>query len=82
MAVTVPGGWMTVVEDFIAIINPLKTAILPVCSAKEVTVAVKSGLAHESHYLCYHRVNDRAETAQPKVQALAGFLENPVRMLV
>ncbi len=29
-----------------------------------------------------HRISDGAEAAQPKVQALAGFLENPVRMLV
>ncbi len=27
------------------------------------------------------RVSDGAEAAQLKVQALAGFLENPVRML-
>jgi len=32
--------------------------------------------------LADHRVSDGAEAAQPKVQALAGFLENPVRMLV
>jgi pyruvate/2-oxoglutarate dehydrogenase complex dihydrolipoamide acyltransferase (E2) component len=29
-----------------------------------------------------HHVSDGAEAAQPKVQVLAGFLENPVRMLV
>jgi pyruvate/2-oxoglutarate dehydrogenase complex dihydrolipoamide acyltransferase (E2) component len=28
-----------------------------------------------------HRVSDGAEAAQPKVQKLAEFLENPVRML-
>jgi len=28
------------------------------------------------------RISDGAEAAQPKVQALAEFLENPVRMLV
>jgi pyruvate/2-oxoglutarate dehydrogenase complex dihydrolipoamide acyltransferase (E2) component len=27
-----------------------------------------------------HRVRDGAEAAQPKVQALAGFLQNPVRV--
>ena len=29
-----------------------------------------------------HRVSDGAEAVQPQVQVLAGFLENPVRMLV
>jgi pyruvate/2-oxoglutarate dehydrogenase complex dihydrolipoamide acyltransferase (E2) component len=29
-----------------------------------------------------HRISDAAEAAQPKVQKLAEFLENPVRMLV
>jgi hypothetical protein len=29
-----------------------------------------------------HQVSDRADAAQPKVQKLAEFLENPVRMLV
>ena len=29
-----------------------------------------------------HRVSNGEAAAQPQVQALAGFLENPVRMLV
>jgi pyruvate/2-oxoglutarate dehydrogenase complex dihydrolipoamide acyltransferase (E2) component len=29
-----------------------------------------------------HRVSNGAEAAQPKVQSLASFLENPARMLV
>ena len=55
---------MTVVEDFIAIINPLKTAILPVCSAKEVTVAeLKAGWRMKAAASVPHRVSYGAECA-------------------
>jgi len=78
------------VEDFIAIINPPEAAILAIGSAREVPVVV-GGEGHPSELgigwrmkatiSVDHRVSDGAEAAQ-FMQALAGFLENPVRMLV
>lgn len=73
------------VEDFIAIINPPEAAILAISSAREVPVvdngAVKVGWRMKATISVDHRVSDGAEAAQ-FMQALAGFLENPVRMLV
>jgi pyruvate dehydrogenase E2 component (dihydrolipoamide acetyltransferase) len=73
------------VEDFIAIINPPEAAILAISSAREVPVvesgAVKIGWRMKATISVDHRVSDGAEAAQ-FMQALAGFLENPVRMLV
>ncbi|MFZ5879061.1 MAG: dihydrolipoamide acetyltransferase family protein [Chloroflexota bacterium] len=73
------------VEDFIAIINPPEAAILAIGSAREVPVVdggqVKAGWRMKATISVDHRISDGAEAAQ-FMQALAGFLENPVRMLV
>jgi pyruvate dehydrogenase E2 component (dihydrolipoamide acetyltransferase) len=73
------------VEDFIAIINPPEAAILAISSAREVPVVeggqVKPGWRMKATISVDHRISDGAEAAQ-FMQALAGFLENPVRMLV
>ena len=73
------------VEDFIAIVNPPEAAILAISSAREVPVvengALKVGWRMKTTISVDHRVSDGAEAAQ-FMQALAGFLENPVRMLV
>ena len=73
------------VEDFIAIINPPEAAILSISSAREVPVVesgeLKVGWRMKATISVDHRVSDGAEAAQ-FMQALAGFLENPVRMLV
>lgn len=73
------------VENFIAIVNPPEAAILAVGSAREVPVVesgeLKVGWRMKATISVDHRVSDGAEAAQ-FMQALAGFLENPVRMLV
>jgi pyruvate dehydrogenase E2 component (dihydrolipoamide acetyltransferase) len=73
------------VEEFIAIINPPEAAILAIGSAQEKPVVengqIKVGWRMKATVSVDHRVSDGAEAAQ-FMQALAGFLENPVRMLV
>ncbi|HEY5269080.1 MAG TPA: dihydrolipoamide acetyltransferase family protein [Anaerolineales bacterium] len=73
------------VENFIAIINPPEAAILAVSSARQVPVvdggAIKPGWRMKVTISVDHRVSDGVEAAR-FMQALAGFLENPVRMLV
>jgi pyruvate dehydrogenase E2 component (dihydrolipoamide acetyltransferase) len=73
------------VEDFIAIINPPEAAILAISSAREVPVVenseLKVGWRMKATISVDHRISDGAEAAQ-FMQSLAGFLENPVRMLV
>ena len=73
------------VEEFIAIINPPEAAILAISSAREVPVVesgeLKVGWRMKATISVDHRVSDGAEAAQ-FMQTLAGFLENPVRMLV
>ena len=78
------------VEDFIAIINPPEAGILAISSAREVPVVVRAdgrppqleiGWRMKATISVDHRVSDGAEAAQ-FMQTLAGFLENPVRMLV
>ena len=73
------------VEEFIAIINPPEAAILAIGSAREMPVVengqVKVGSRMKATISVDHRVSDGAEAAQ-FMQTLAGFLENPVRMLV
>jgi pyruvate dehydrogenase E2 component (dihydrolipoamide acetyltransferase) len=73
------------VDEFIAIINPPEAAILAIGSAKEVPVVeggqIKPGWRMKATISVDHRVSDGAEAAQ-FMQALAGFLENPMRMLV
>jgi len=73
------------VEDFIAIINPPEAAILAIASAREVPVVengqIKAGWRMKATISVDHRVSDGAEAAQ-FMQALAKYLEEPVRMLV
>jgi pyruvate dehydrogenase E2 component (dihydrolipoamide acetyltransferase) len=73
------------VEDFIAIINPPEAAILAISSAREVPVIengqVVPGWRMKATISVDHRVSDGAEAAQ-FMQALAKYLEEPVRMLV
>jgi len=72
-------------DEFIAIINPPEAAILAIGSAKEVPVVengqIKPGWRMKATISVDHRVSDGAEAAQ-FMQALAGYLENPVAMLV
>jgi pyruvate dehydrogenase E2 component (dihydrolipoamide acetyltransferase) len=73
------------VEHFIAIINPPEAAILAVGSARQVPVVedgeIKPGWRMKATISVDHRVSDGAEAAQ-FMQALAGYLENPVSMLI
>jgi pyruvate dehydrogenase E2 component (dihydrolipoamide acetyltransferase) len=73
------------VENFSAIINPPEAGILAVGSAREVPIVedgeIKPGWRMKATLSVDHRVSDGAEGAR-FLQALAGFLENPVRMLV
>jgi pyruvate dehydrogenase E2 component (dihydrolipoamide acetyltransferase) len=73
------------VEHFIAIINPPEAAILAVGSALEVPVVedgeIKPGLRMKATLSVDHRVSDGAEGAR-FMQALAKYLEEPLRLLV
>jgi pyruvate dehydrogenase E2 component (dihydrolipoamide acetyltransferase) len=73
------------VENFIAIINPPETAILAIGSAREVAVSengvVKTGWRMKATISVDHRLSDGVEAAR-FMQALAVFLEEPLRMLV
>jgi pyruvate dehydrogenase E2 component (dihydrolipoamide acetyltransferase) len=73
------------VEHFIAIINPPEAAILAVGSAQQVPVVedgeIKSGWRMKATISVDHRVSDGAEAAQ-FMQALAKYLEEPLRLLV
>ena len=73
------------VENFSAIINPPEAGIIAVGSARQVPVVeggeIKVGWRMKATISVDHRVSDGAEAAQ-FMQALAGFLENPVSMLV
>jgi len=73
------------VEHFIAIINPPEAAILAVGSAMEVPVVengeIKPGLRMKATLSVDHRVSDGAEGAR-YMQALAKYLEEPLRLLV
>ena len=73
------------VEHFIAIINPPEAAILAVGSVKDVPVVVdgelRAGTRMKATLSADHRVTDGAEAAQ-FLQALAKFLEAPLRLLV
>jgi pyruvate dehydrogenase E2 component (dihydrolipoamide acetyltransferase) len=73
------------VEHFIAIINPPEAAILAVGSALEVPVVengeIKPGLRMKATISVDHRVSDGAEAAQ-FMQALAKYLEEPLRLMV
>lgn len=73
------------VENFSAIINPPEAAILAAGSAREVPVVengeVKVGWRMKATISVDHRVSDGVEAAQ-FMQALAKYLEEPLRLLV
>jgi pyruvate dehydrogenase E2 component (dihydrolipoamide acetyltransferase) len=73
------------VENFAAIINPPEAAILAVGSARAVPVVVdgelKPGMRMKMTLSADHRVTDGVEAAQ-FLQALAAWLENPLRLLL
>ena len=72
-------------DDFIAIINPPETAILAVGAAKQVPVVVDGeltvGWRMKATISADHRVTDGAEAAQ-FMQAMASYLEEPVRLIL
>jgi pyruvate dehydrogenase E2 component (dihydrolipoyllysine-residue acetyltransferase) len=73
------------VENFSAIINPPEAGILAVGSAREVPVVedgqIKAGWRMKATVSVDHRVSDGAEGAR-FMQALAKYLEEPLRLLV
>ncbi len=73
------------VDDFIAIINPPEAAILSISSAKQVPVVVDGELAvgwrMKATISVDHRISDGAEAAQ-FMQALATYLEEPLRLMI
>ena len=73
------------VEDFIAIINPPEAAILAIGSAREVPVVsngqVIPGWRMKATISVDHRISDGSEAAQ-FMQALAKYLEEPLRLLI
>jgi pyruvate dehydrogenase E2 component (dihydrolipoamide acetyltransferase) len=73
------------VDHFIAIINPPEAAILAVGSAKEVPVVVNGeltvGTRMKATLSVDHRVSDGVEAAR-FMQALADYLEEPMRLLL
>jgi len=74
------------VENFIAILNPPEAAILAVGSARKVPVVdengeIKAGSRMKATISVDHRVSDGAEAAR-FMQALAKYLEEPLRLLV
>jgi pyruvate dehydrogenase E2 component (dihydrolipoamide acetyltransferase) len=73
------------VEHFTAIINPPEAAILAIGGIRQVPVIeegeVKPGMRMKATISIDHRVSDGAEAAE-FMQALAKFLEQPLRILV
>jgi pyruvate dehydrogenase E2 component (dihydrolipoamide acetyltransferase) len=73
------------VENFIAIINPPEAAILALGAARQVPVVeegqVKPGWRMKATISVDHRISDGAEAAQ-FMQALAAYLEEPLRLVV
>ena len=73
------------VENFSAIINPPEAGILAVGSAREIPVVeggeVKAGWRMKATVAVDHRISDGAEAAQ-FMQALAKYLEEPMRLLI
>lgn len=73
------------VDHFIAIINPPEAAILAVGSAMQVPVVedgrVKVGMRMKATISIDHRISDGAEAAR-FMQALAQFIEEPMRLVI
>jgi pyruvate dehydrogenase E2 component (dihydrolipoamide acetyltransferase) len=73
------------VEDFVAIINPPEAAILALGAAKQEPVVdgneIRIGWRMKATISVDHRVSDGAEAAA-FMQSLAGYLENPVSLIL
>jgi pyruvate dehydrogenase E2 component (dihydrolipoamide acetyltransferase) len=73
------------VENFSAIINPPEAGILAIGSVRQVPVIeegeIKPGLRMKATISIDHRVSDGAEGAR-FMQALAKYVEEPLRLLV
>ncbi len=73
------------VEQFVAIINPPEAAILAIGSARQVPVVengdIQIGWRMKATLSVDHRISDGAEAAQ-FLQALAEYLEQPLRLLI
>lgn len=73
------------VEHFIAIINPPEAAILAVGSARQIPVVkdgqIQPGQRMKATLSVDHRISDGAEGAR-FLQALAEYIEQPLRLLV
>ncbi len=73
------------VENFIAIINPPEAAILAIGSARQVPVIkngeVVPGWRMKASISVDHRISDGVEAAR-FMQALADFIEQPLRLLL
>ncbi len=73
------------VENFSAIINPPEAGILAVGSAREVAVVeegvVKPGWRMKATIAVDHRISDGVEAAK-FMQALAAYIEEPLRLLI
>jgi pyruvate dehydrogenase E2 component (dihydrolipoamide acetyltransferase) len=82
---TVSNMGMFDVEQFTAIINPPEAAILAVGSAKQIPVVVngeiKIGTRMKATLSIDHRISDGVEGAR-FLQALAKFIEEPLRLLI
>lgn len=82
---TVSNLGMFDVEQFTAIINPPEAAILAIGSVREVPIIqggeIQPGTRMKTTLSVDHRVSDGAEGAR-FLQALGGYLEAPLRLLV
>jgi pyruvate dehydrogenase E2 component (dihydrolipoamide acetyltransferase) len=82
---TVSNMGMYDVDQFTAIINPPEAAILAVGSARQVPVVVngeiRPGTRMKATLSVDHRISDGAEGAR-YLQALAKYLEEPLRLLI
>lgn len=82
---TVSNMGMYDVDQFTAIINPPEAAILAVGSARQVPVVtngeIKIGIRMRATLSIDHRISDGAEGAR-FLQALAKYIEEPLRLLI
>ncbi len=73
------------VEEFIAIINPPEAGILAIGSAKQKPVVTEGELAigwrMKATVSVDHRISDGAEAAK-FMQAMASYLEEPLRLMI
>ncbi len=82
---TVSNMGMYDVDQFTAIINPPEAAILAVGSAKQIPVVIngeiKIGMRMKATLSIDHRISDGVEGAR-FLQALAKYIEEPLRLLI